>query len=675
MESASAKKVRVLIRLLFLWAALVIARLFELQIVQHQDYRQLAQAQQEKVIEIQAPRGAILDRTGLPLAMSVPSEAVCVNPLRVPDLSVAADILGKILGLEPGAVLVRMKVAAERRNGYLVIKKDISPQESERLRGLKLEWIEFRTGSRRVYPHDSMAAHVLGGVDSENKGNAGIEQTLNEDLQGHAGYLRVSTDVQQRRYGSQVDTESTPGRPIKLTIHAGLQYMAEVELAKAVRLHKCKSGSLVAMDPKTGEILALANYPSYNPNVTPQPGEDLSARSNLAIMAPFEPGSCFKVVTISAALETTRMRPETVVSCGNGSIRIGDRIVHDHNSYSSLPIEDVLARSSNIGAINIGLKVGKRAMYSYVRGFGFGRSTGLALPGESAGLVRSLKVWDDSSLGSVSMGHEISVTSVQLAQACSIIANGGFQVKPRLLMDAPRETPTRVLKPETAITMRRMMEGVVLKPYGTGHKYAQIPGYTSGGKTGTAQIYDYKAHVYTHLYNASFMGFAPVTDPAIVVVVTVNGASGTAGYGGPASAPVFREVAAAALRLLDVPKDLPDSLPDLGDSQADDNDLAIAGLGSSVPPPLVQPDGGVAAKIAPDQRFFLTPAPAEQASNDITAPKTPNFLGLTLRDVVEQSSALGIPVEFTGGGIARAQSPAPGAPLPLGEKVRVQFGR
>ncbi len=342
---------------------------------------------------------------------------------------------------------------------------------------------------------------------------------------------------------------------------------------------------------------------------------------------------------------------------------------------------DVLARSSNIGAINIGLQVGEKNLYQYIRKFGFGKKTGLPLPGESGGMVRPLRVWDKSSIGSVAMGHEIGVTAVQLAQACAVIASGGFLLKPRLLMNAPKVDPVRVLRPETAITMRGMMEGVVIKPYGTGHKYARLLGYTSAGKTGTAQIYDFRAHQYTHLYNASFMGFAPVTNPRIVIVVTINGTEGTAGYGGPTSAPVFREVAAAGLRVMDVPKDLPEMLPSEGGDPADDNDVAIADLGSSIPPPLAQADDAVAADDRPvasannalDQRVLLARNGSSQ--QELAGPRVPNFQGKTMRSVIEQAAALGIPVEFTGSGVARAQVPLPGAILPSGSWVRVQFGR
>jgi cell division protein FtsI (penicillin-binding protein 3) len=241
--------------------------------------------------------------------------------------------------------------------------------------------------------------------------------------------------------------------------------------------------------------------------------------------------------------------------------------------------------------------------------------------------------------------------------------------------------PVRVLKPESAITMRRMMEGVVIKPYGTGHKYARILGYTSAGKTGTAQIYDFRARHYTHFYNASFMGFAPVTNPAIVVVVTINGTEGEGGYGGPTSAPVFREVAAAGLRIRDVPKDLPEMLPSPGGDQADEDDVAIAGLGSSpIPPPLVAANDASAAVDRPatpagttlDQRAFLAQSSREDEG---TGPRTPNFLGRSVREAIEESAALGVPMEFKGSGIARVQIPEPGAVLPPGRPVLVQFGR
>ncbi len=681
MGSLTTRRVHLLAKLAFAWAAVIVARLVYIQIVHHADYQKLAQQQQQQVVELQAPRGMILDRSGQRLAMSLPAESVVVDPLRIPDLGVASDIFSKILNLDAGELLARMKSAVESKNGFLWVKRKISREEAQRLRDLKLDWIEFRMESGRYYPNKSQAAHVLGGVDFEGKGNGGVEQFFNSQLKGHPGELRLSRDVQKRGFASTVAREPQPGQDLKLTIDSRVQFVAERELKKLVDQHHAKSGTVVVLDPKTGDVIALANYPTYDPNDIPKK-ETMRARENLAVTAPFEPGSVYKVITLTAALETTRIRPETWVNCGNGIFKMPGRVIHDHNSYSGLSMEDVLARSSNIGAINIGLQVGPAHMFDYMRRFGFGMKTGVPLPGESSGILRPLQRWQKTSLASVAMGHEVGVTALQLAQACSVIANGGLLVKPRLTMDKAVAQPVRVLKPETAITMRRMMEGVVIKTYGTAHKYARIPGYTSAGKTGTAQIFDNRTHQYTHYYNASFMGFAPVTNPAIVVVVTVNGTQGLSGYGGPTSAPAFREVTAAALRMLDVPKDLPETLPADDGEQADENDVAIAGLGSALPPPLVQAEDALSADDRPalsadatqDQRTFLA-AGNKESGRDLAGPRVPNFQGKSMRDVIQESAALGLPLEFAGAGVARMQFPEPGKILPIGQSIRVQFGR
>jgi cell division protein FtsI (penicillin-binding protein 3) len=415
------------------------------------------------------------------------------------------------------------------------------------------------------------------------------------------------------------------------------------------------------MDPSTGEILALASYPAFDGNQPVSSEQDLANRINHAVSAPFEPGSVFKVITVTAALETTPLRPETVIPCGRGRINLFGRVIHDHDSYAALPVSEVLAKSSNIGAIQIALRTGERNLLDYVRRFGFGRATGIPLPAESAGKVRDLENWGRSSIGSVAMGHELSVTTVQLAQAISVVANGGLLMKPRLVLRRQKpgqkpemdvvEPPRRVVRPETAITMRQMMEGVVL--HGTG-KLARMDGYTAGGKTGSAQIFDPNCGCYKHVYNSSFAGFAPVGNPAIVVVVTINGAPE---FGGAVAAPVFRAVATAALRLLDVPKDLPDAPPPREDEPVGFADLAIADLGS---PAALLPEPGI---------------PASGGVFELWGPKVPDFSGKTMRTVLEESAALGLPVEVAGSGIVRGQAPPAGSILPHGERVRLQFAR
>ncbi len=677
MEIQGTRRVHLLARLGFLWAALIAARLLQLQIVQHAKYQALARDQQEKTVEIRAPRGAILDRMGQRLALSLPVVSVCVNPQRLPDPPLEADILARILDLDPHELLSRFQEASAAGRGFLWVKRRIDPEQARRLSALKFEWAELRTEPVRFYPNEQLAAHVLGGVDFEENGNAGVELALNDELEGHPGERRVTVDPRQQSFHSTIDSEAIPGSVIKLTIDSRIQFAAERELEKAVHEHGAKTGSVVVMDPRTGDILAIANYPTYDPNELPTKEQGLTARNNLAVTTPYEPGSVFKVITLTAALETTRLRPETVVPCGS-TVTIAGRVIHDHGHYGSLPMEDVLARSSNTGAINIGLRVGDANMFEYMKRFGFGRPTGLTLPGESGGLVRPLRRWSKVSIGSVAMGHEVAVTTLQLAQACTVIASGGLLIRPRLVADAAKEPPVRVIQPETAITMRRMMEGVIIKPYGTGFRYAHIPGYTAAGKTGTAQTVDPKTGKYRSEYNASFMGFSPVTNPAVVVVVSLHGTHGEAGYGGPVSAPVFREVAAVALRILNVPKDLPDDAPETSSPvQADENDLSIAVLSPPVPQPLAgallaQPSAATEAESstsdAPDQRSFSQPP------EQLAGPTVPNFRGKSVRDVIEQSAALGIPVEYVGSGVARNQIPPAGAFLPIGERVRVQFG-
>lgn len=650
------------------WAAAILGRLIDLQIFSHRELRRLADSQQMRNLEVRAPRGAIFDRNGRPLAMSLPVDSVAVDPRQIKDPVVAAEILAGVLSLDEAVLLERLKSAADGpgRRGFLWIKRKISREESVRLRGMKLEWVEFRQESRRYYPNGSLAAHLLGGVDQAEQGNAGIEMALEDELQGLPGSVRMLADVRNRGYNSEVFVEPQPGRNLALTIHEGIQYAAERELKTAVEDNDCLTGSIVAMDPRTGDVLALANYPTYDPNEPVKPGEkEKQARFNLAASVPFEPGSVFKVITIAAALETTPLTPDSIIACGNGRINLFGRLIRDHDPYAALSMADVLAKSSNIGAIQIGLRVGDARMYEYVKRFGFGKATGVPVPAESGGMVRRVNDWEPSSIGSVAMGHELSATTLQLARACSVIANGGLLVRPRLILShqkpggkhvlEPNEEPKRIIRPETAIKTRQMMEGVVL--HGTGKK-AHLDGYTAGGKTGSAQIFDLEKKVYTHRYNASFMGFAPVANPSVVVVVTLNGASK---YGGAVAAPVFREVAATALRLLDVPKDLPEGVsPDNGEPDGVD-DLAIADLSS--PPP------------APPAAAGSATGGALPANVQAVGPTVPDFKGKTKRAVLEESAALGLAVEMEGSGLARGQAPPAGTLLANGERIRVQFAR
>lgn len=631
----------------------------------------MARARQELLVPIPAPRGTIYDRTGSPLAMSVAMDSVFVNPLRVPDLGVAAGILASILSLDRIQLYGRMKWALENKRGFLWVKRKISYEEARRLRSLHLEWIEFHAEAQRHYPKGAIAAHVLGSVDHSESGNAGIEKALNNDLRGEEGELRLLTDVKRRGISSMLQSEARAGTPLTLSLDERLQFVAERELAAAVQNANALRGSAVVMNPYNGEVLAMASYPAFDPNKPPQPGEPRLFRQNQAMEAPFEPGSVFKVITVAAALETTNLRPESPINCGNGTLKLPGRVIHEaKHGYGTIPMAMVLAKSSNIGAIQVGLRVGQENLREYIRRFGFGQKTGITLPAESAGKVR--KQWGTTSLHSVAMGQEISTTTLQLAQACAVIANGGFLVPPRLVLKKgdtplPPPAPVQVLKPSTVTDMRQMMEGVVM--HGTGGR-AKLLGYTCGGKTGSAQIYDVNAGHFTHSYNASFMGFAPVTKPAVVIVVTLNGTHGSSGFGGAVAAPVFKVLASEALRVLDVPKDLPEDMPNPAHPLdiIDTNDLSIADLGSGEKPLLQE-------MAEEEQLAEVMQGPALPPEMQPAGPKVPNFQGMSMRAVLAEAAAQGLPVMAAGSGIARVQHPPPGAVLREGERIRVRFAR
>jgi cell division protein FtsI (penicillin-binding protein 3) len=657
-----------------LWASAVFSKLFYLQVVRHKHYAEAASEQQLEMVDILAPRGSIFDRNLEILAMSEPVDSVYVSPMRVPNLAVAADILAPVLHLSRDQLYARLKssYADRKRHGFCWVKQKITREEKADVESLRLPWIKLKADSLRHYPKLTVASHVIGSVDHAEKGDAGLELSLDRELRGEAGQEQMLHDVKKRGIEAEKYEEPKVGVDLVLTIDERIQSAAERELAAAVEKNHARTGTVVVMNPHNGEVLAMASYPTFDPNKRPEPGEPRIARLNRAVAAPFEPGSVFKVITLATALETTNLRPDSMLPCG--SINIFHRVIHEaHHAYGPLSMADVLAKSSNVGAIQIGMKIGKEKLYEYIRRFGFGQKTGTGLPAESSGMLRKMARWQPGSICSIPMGHEISVTAMQLARACSVVANGGLMVKPKLIlkrqqggqpMEAEKsERPVRIIKPETAFTMRQMMEGVVVLPYGTGHRTARLDGYSSAGKTGSAQIYDYAARHYTKMYNASFMGFAPVTNPAIVVVVTLNGTSGSAGYGGAAAGPVFRAVAMEALRMLDVPKDIPDQEPAADDRIAEDgavgeNDVAIADGGD--PPALEEAEEA--------------PAVVQQQAG-LTGPLVPNFEGMTMRAVVEEASARGLAVSLDGRGVARLQVPSPGAVLPPGGRVRVVFAR
>jgi cell division protein FtsI (penicillin-binding protein 3) len=666
-ELPASRRVRWLARVALLWAAVIAGRLVHLQVVRHDAFLEQALDQHTRLEELYASRGAIADRNGHLLAVSVPVETVSINPMHLPkDREFAMRTLARVMNLDADRLIQRLETYTAARKGYMVVANHVDAETAGRLRQLGLDWVHFEQKGLRKYPEGALAAHVLGGVNHEHAGNAGAELYFEDDIGGYPGYAWVTQDPKQRRFESMLETPQIAGRNLVLTIDRRIQYTADQALKKAVVENRCQSGSAVVMDPHTGEILALSNYPAYDPNVAPASPADYDARKNLAVSDPFEPGSVFKVFTIAAALETTDLTPESKIFCHNGAFTMFGRTIHEaKGGYGELTVADILAKSSNIGAYKIGMRIGEAKLHEYLMRFGFNSPTGIELPAESSGRVFRLSRWQPTSLGSVAMGHEVLTTSVQLARALSAIANNGLLVAPTLVMKrapvaelkpvvyhAAGAEPRRIIQPETAITMRQMMERVVLA--GTG-KAARLNGYTSGGKTGTAQLYDKATGRYTQLYNASFMGFAPVVNPAVVVVVTLNGSTK---YGGVIAAPVFKEITESALRVMNVPQDNVDP----------------AAVETSEPAPVADGAPAPPANEGRDLRAQLDSEPEPHAAI-ATGPEAPSFLGKTIRAVVEEASAKGVRVELDGSGIAREQDPPPGTRLVAGQRVRVRFER
>ena len=718
-EPQSTKRLHLLARVFYAAALVIFGRLIYLQIFKHAELKDLAIRQQEMEVDLREMRGTIFDSAGQALAISVPVDSVCVNPRHVRDAGMAAAVLAGALKLDEAVLRERIDKAKAANRGFLWIKRKLTPDESARLHMLRdvrknkngdagagLDWIEFRIESKRVYPNGTLAAPVVGWLDEHDRGAGGLEQSLDKELQSVRGSARVIKDVRpteaQGAFDSIVASPAIAGKNIVITIDARIQFAAEQALARAIERTKAPKGAVVVMDPKTGHILAMASYPAFDPNDVP---EDAELRKNHAIGSSYEPGSAFKVVTYSGVFEHTNLSPSTPLNCGGGSMSISGHTFRDTHAFSVLAVEDAFSQSSNVATIVAARQVGEGPLYDTITRFRFGSKTGIPLPGEESGYVQKLERWRKITLASAAIGYGVRVTTLQLAQAASVIANGGLLVTPRLIVSTHRagepvnpvkaNAPVRIIRPETAITMRRMMERVVL--HGTGTK-AFLKIYTAGGKTGTSkttetilvtrqnskgEMVTKPKTIYTqNTYNGTFVGMAPLADPSIVVAITLNGTHGKEGFGGPAAAPVFKEVALAALRLRDVPKDVPMEPPATG---RDSSDLAIASLDplnpdddfvfASVPLPRTSQAGNT-AEAGPRPFFDDEDEDPDQPRREIaTGLVVPDFQGKTLRAVLEQASGIGLEVEPSGRGVARFQSPAPGQRIVTGEKVKVQFAK
>ena len=506
-----------------IWMGAVLARLSYLQLFCYSDYFAKAQHQQQRVFEISPMRGVIYDRKGRELAISIPMDSVFADPVDVKDPEMVARLLSPALGIPAEELETKIREASRP----VRLAKKLSPETVERIDEMNLKGVFFEKENRRVYPQHELLANVLGWVDVDEKGMGGIEHELDKWIRGRPGRVMVMADG-KRRFYDRHEAAADPGASVVLTIDETIQYIAEKELARGMEETHAKSGTVVVQDPNSGALLAVAMSPTFDPNDYGKYSDD--DRMDRAVTAAYEPGSTFKVITMAGALENGVTNPNELVDCQEGSIVVAGRLIHDHLPFGILSVRDVLAKSSDVGTIKIALKLGAPRFYDTMRDFGIGQLTGIELPGENRGLLRPLENWTPSSIGSLAIGQEVSVTPVQIISAISAVANGGTLYPPRVVQeirgDSPIALPARgeakqATDSKTAATLREMMESVLLDG-GTGTK-AKLNGYTAAGKSGTAQKIDPDTGRYSpNQYVASFVGFAPVNEPAVTILVVFD---------------------------------------------------------------------------------------------------------------------------------------------------------
>ncbi|MGH9746682.1 MAG: penicillin-binding transpeptidase domain-containing protein [Candidatus Acidiferrales bacterium] len=643
--------------------AAILVRLSYLQLVCYGDYFTKAQHQQQRVFEISPKRGVIYDRKGRELAISLPMDSVFGDPVEIKDPEMVARLLAP--ALEVPAEDLETKIR-EARTPVRLAKK-LSPETVQRIDDMNLRGVFFQKENRRVYPQRELAAHVLGYVDVDEKGNGGIEYALDKQIRGRPGKMMVMADGRRRWY-DRTESAADPGAGVTLTIDQTIQYIAEKELERAIEETHAQNGTVVVQDPNTGQLLAVAVRPTFDPNnAGSYPDED---RMDRAVTAAYEPGSTFKIVTMTGAIENGVARTTDLVDCQMGSILVAGRLIHDWHPFGILSVQEVLAHSSDVGSIKIALRLGAPKFYETIRAFGFGQPTGIELPGENRGLLRPVENWTASSIGSIAIGQEVSVTPVQIVSAISAIANGGTLYRSRIVSEVRGGTtkytraavePEPVTDAKTAATVRGMMETVILE--GTG-KPAQLDGWTAAGKSGTAQKIDPSTGRYSpNQYNSSFVGFAPVNEPVVTILVVLDSPVG-AHHGGEVGGPVFKRIAEQVLAYLDVQHDVPAAA-----------EVQTASKGSRAAEPKPESDDSRARyEAAVDKSEARTAAPTI-AFGDEEAVVVPNLAGQTVRSVTEACSRLGLVPALIGSGVALEQSVDAGSQVLRGTRLTVRFGR
>jgi cell division protein FtsI (penicillin-binding protein 3) len=667
-----------------LWATAVFGRLGYLQLYRHRDYLLRAQRQQQRIIEISPKRGAIYDRNMHALAMSIKVDSAFAIPNEIKDKQLAAQLLSGVLGLPADLVESRL----DSSPNFVWIERKLTPEKSEAITALNLKGVYTQAENKRFYPKADLASHVLGFVDVDEKGLGGIEYALDSQIRGKSEKIVMMADAHQKWFDG-AEARRDRGANVVLTLDEKIQYIAERELAAAINKTHALAGTVVVMNPNNGELFAVANWPTFDPNAA-SAGTPAESRMNRAVSALYEPGSTFKLITLAAAFDQGITNPDEVFDCENGATYVAGHKIHDHKRFGMLTVADILALSSDVGAIKIAERLGAPKFYDYIHAFGFGTPTGVDLPGESRGLLRPLVNWSPISIGAISMGQEVGVTPLQLISAVSAIANGGMLYKPHIVAEVrrgetvlPREgllaasEPRRVIQPETAATLRRLMEGVVLN--GTG-KLARLDGWTSAGKTGSAQKIDPNTGRYspTQLI-ASFTGFAPINNPAVAILVSLDSPIGLH-EGGMVAAPVFKRVAEQVLPYLDVSPDVPVNERLVQAAYKKQAQSDAENLEDFTPSDLLLlPEQPEAVSSSAETHSTSNLNPTSHLTLAVTADEDteisiPDFSGKTMRNVTEMCLRLRLDPVLVGTNLATEQTPEAGSQVRRGSRITVQFG-
>lgn len=714
-----AKRALWIVAALILWMFAIIGRLAWLQVVKHEHYVAKAVQSQQRKDSVMAARGTITDRNGKELALTLLADSVFVDQKQFKndeERRKAAGILSPVLGAGEPDILKKLTGS----DGFVWLERKLEPAKSHTLfntlQEQKISGIAIRQEPQRLYPNESLAAHVVGFVGADDKGQAGLEQKFNDLLTGKAGQTRSDRDAAGRVYAQDELIPAEDGARVQTTLDAVLQHKVEILLDQAMRMTHAKGASAIVLNPTNGEIIAIANAPTFNPNERMKghadSGED-KLRQNRTISWPYEPGSVFKIVAYSAAIEEGLARPDDLINCGNGSITIGKRVINDTHSYGTLSITDAFAKSSNVGAIKLAQRVGKEKFHDYIGRFGFGRKTGIELPGESRGIVHPLDAWRLDSIGSVAIGQEVTVTLLQAVAAMGTIANGGVWVQPhivkqitstggRVLYDAKPET-RQVIKPETAEMMTTLLERVVT--HGTARAAIHLTGYSAAGKTGTPQKAIAGSGYKSGKFMPTFAGFVPAKNPKFAIIVMVDEPQGLH-QGGSVAAPIFNLIAEAALGDYAVPPDdqqFRESLVAISkryESIAAEEPMPasaeiaiqkaepdiVAQPVKSVPTPLPQASPQQGKSGPPPAQNALVTSPGKKGGLPV-AQKTPpplptseketyimpDFRGRGVRAVMQACAQLRLDARLYGSGVAIRQFPAAGARIRSGEMCRVDF--